>query len=77
MNMMKFTYDQDANAIYVRFSEADVDSTIARSNTVYIDLDSQGNPVGMEVLNVDSDLLTSLRDLPATATLRESIQTAA
>lgn len=68
---------QDANAIYVRFSEAEVNSTIALSNTVYIDIDDLGNPVGMEVLNVDSDLLATLKGLPATATLRDLIQTAA
>lgn len=77
MNKMKFTHDQDANAIYVRFSDTEVDSTIALSNTVYIDIDSQGNPVGMEVLNVDSNLLAALKDLPANATLRDLIQTAA
>lgn len=72
MNKMKFTYDQDANAIYVRFSGTEVDSTIALSNTVYIDIDSQGS---MEVLNVDSNLLAALKDLPANATLRDLIQT--
>ena len=77
MNKMKFTYDQDANAIYVRFSDTEVDSTIALSNTGYINIDSQGNPVGMEVLNVDSNLLAALKDLPANATLRDLIQTAA
>lgn len=77
MNDMRITWDHDADAIYVRLSDAAVDSTIALSNTVYLDVDLEGYPVGMEILNVDSNVLAALKNLPETATLRDLIQTAA
>lgn len=77
MTDTRTTWDQDADAIYIRFSDADVASTLALSNTVYIDVDQAGNPVGMEVLGVDSAIFATLKDLPGTATLRELIGTAA
>jgi uncharacterized protein YuzE len=77
MTDTRITCDQDADAIYIRFSDTDVASTIALSNTVYIDVDQDGNPIGMEVLRVDSSIFAALKDVPDTATLRDLIRNAA
>lgn len=77
MTDTRITWDQDADAIYVRFSDADVEDTIALSNTVYIDVDRAGNAVGMEVLRVDSSIFASLENAPDTATLRDLIRNVA
>lgn len=74
MTETRIIWDQEANAIYVRFSDDEVASTIALSHTVYIDVDVIGNPIGMEVLRVDSDVLNALKELPHKATLRDLIQ---
>ncbi len=73
----RITWDQDANAIYVRLSDAEVATTVTLSTTVYIDVDQDGNPVGMEVLRVDSSIFAALKNLPETATLRDLIRSAA
>ena len=77
MTDTRITWDQDADAIYVKFSDADVASTIALSNTVYIDVDQAGDPVDMEFLRVDSGIFATLKDLPDTATLRDLIRSVA
>lgn len=77
MTDTRITWDQDADAIYVRLSDAEVASTIALSTTVYIDVDDNGNPVGMEVLRVDSGIFAALKNLPETATLRDLLRSAA
>lgn len=77
MTDTRITWDKEADAIYVRLSNTEVASTIALSNTVYIDVDTAGNPVGVEVLRVDSSILAALRDLPDIATLRDLIHRAA
>lgn len=77
MTEPRLTWDMDADAIYVQFSEEEVASTIALSDTVYIDVDHAGNPVGMEVLRIDSSIFATLKDLPDTATLRDLIRHAA
>lgn len=77
MKGTQITWDQEADAIYVRFSDEEVVSTIALSSTVYIDVDNAGNPIGMEILRVDSSIFATLKDLPDSATLKDLIQHAA
>lgn len=77
MTGTRISWDQDADAIYVRFSDADVVSTIALSSTVYVDIDQDGEPVGMEILRVDASIFAALKDLPDSATLRDLIRHAA
>lgn len=74
MTDTRITWDQEADALYVRFSDEEVATTISLSNTVYIDVDLDGNPVGMEILRVDSSILATLNDLPDTATLQDLIR---
>lgn len=63
-------FDIEAQALYIRFSTEHVAETVELSDTVYIDVDENGNPVGFEVLDVDSSLLSKLRDLPDGTDLR-------
>lgn len=77
MTDARITWDQDADAIYIRFSDTGVASTIALSGTVFIDVDAAGDPVGLEVLRVDSNILAALGDLSDIATLRDLIHRAA
>ena len=49
---MKATYDKDADAMYVEFLSRDIEETIEVSNRVFVDLDSEKNIVGIEILFV-------------------------
>lgn len=50
-------YDKEANAFYLRFSDAEVDDTIPLSDAVYVDLDANGDPIGIEILHATPDEL--------------------
>lgn len=77
MTDTRVSWDQEADAIYIQLSDAEVASTVSLSSTVYIDLDANGDPVGLEVLRVDESILAALRNLPHTATLRDLLGIAA
>jgi uncharacterized protein YuzE len=49
---MYLTYDQEADAVYVYFAEREVAATEEISDSVAVDFDSTGQPVGVEFLNV-------------------------
>lgn len=65
------TYDREANALYLRFSTNPIAETIAFSESVYLDVDAAGEPVGLEILDATSTALERIPDLPATAQLRD------
>jgi len=67
-------YDADAEAVYIRFSTAEVSETVEISETLYIDVDKVGNPIGIEVLGVDSSTLSNLPGLPNEADLRQLLK---
>ena len=50
MNLM-LTFDADVNALYVQFSERDVVETIQLAKGVMLDVDVDGEAVGLEILN--------------------------
>lgn len=77
MTDTRITWDQDADAIYVRILDANVAATLTISDTVYIDVDHAGNPIGMEILRVDSDIFAALKNLSDTPTLKDLIHSAA
>jgi uncharacterized protein YuzE len=68
------TYDREANALYLRFSANPIAETIAFSDSVYLDVDADGEPVGLEILDATSTALESIPDLPATALLRDLLR---
>jgi len=53
-------YDPNANAAYIQVADADVSETVQLGDGVYLDIDADGKPVGVEVLNADSTALADL-----------------
>ena len=63
----EYTYDQEADAIYITFSDKPVASTKALDDMRVIDYAADGSPVGIELLCVSegviSDGLPHLKDV--------------
>jgi uncharacterized protein YuzE len=53
---MKTLYDADADALYVRFSDADVIESEQVSDGVVLDFDSEGRIVAIEVLDASKHI---------------------
>jgi uncharacterized protein YuzE len=49
---MKIEYDQEANALYITLREAPVAGTNEVTESFIIDLDAEGRPIGIEILDV-------------------------
>lgn len=47
---MQIDYDPDADAIYIRLRDGEVDDTQLVNKYVYVDLDENGRPLGLEIL---------------------------
>ena len=58
----EYTYDQEADAIYITFSDKPVASTKDLDDLRVIDYDTEGSPVGIELLCVSGGVITD--DLP-------------
>ena len=58
----EYTFDQEADAIYITFSDKPVVSTKALDDLRVIDYDADGSPVGIELLCVSGGVITD--DLP-------------
>ena len=60
---MKIDYDPQADAIYIQLRNGDVDDTLSASKYVFVDVDKEGIPLGMEILFasriLDSQEMTS------------------
>jgi uncharacterized protein YuzE len=61
-------YDVDAEAVYIRLSHEEVSETVEISESLYIDVDADGSPVGIEILGVDAE---GLVDMPLVQTETE------
>lgn len=77
MTSPTMTYDRDANALYIRFSTERIEATVALSDSVYVDVDRDGEPVGFEVLHAASPDLAGIPTLPDTAALRDLLKPSA
>jgi uncharacterized protein YuzE len=55
---MKLTHDLQADAMYLQLREAEIEKTVEVSSRVFVDLDSTGDPVGIELLFVSHWLTT-------------------
>ena len=53
---MRTTYDKDANALYVYFSDEKIDRTEELRPGIILDLDAHGRIVGMEMLDAKAQL---------------------
>lgn len=51
------TYDADVKALSIQLTEADVLETVELAEGAYLDVDREGQAVGLEVLNADAGLL--------------------
>lgn len=70
------SYDPQAKAVYVELSDNLITETVQLSESVYVDLDSHGEPVGFEVLDAERCLFAGLPTLPATFRLRDLVDRA-
>ena len=46
---IKVEYDREANILYIKFKESKIASTIPVAHDVYMDLDDEKRPVGIEI----------------------------
>jgi uncharacterized protein YuzE len=63
MTSPTLTYDREANVLSIRFSKESVAETVKLSESVYVDLDEDGDPVGFEVLHAEPTVLASITTL--------------
>ena len=47
---MQIDYDPEADAIYVQLRSGEVDDTLAIGKYIYVDVDQEGVPLGLEIL---------------------------
>jgi uncharacterized protein YuzE len=76
MSVPTLTYDAEVRAMYVRFTDHAVSKSIELSETVYVDLDDNGEPVGFEILEAQSSLLEKLTASHENHTLKELLNIA-
>jgi uncharacterized protein YuzE len=57
---LKFRLDTEVNALYIRFMPGKVEQTVEWEDLVYIDIDAEGRPLGVEFVNAD-DFVPFLR----------------
>jgi uncharacterized protein YuzE len=50
---MQFRFDPEANALYISLSRGEVARTIGLNDEVYVDVDAQGELLGIEFVNAD------------------------
>jgi uncharacterized protein YuzE len=48
--MLQINYDPQADAIYIRLREGEVDNTVQVGKYIYADVDGNGLPLGLEIL---------------------------
>lgn len=53
---MKIEYDKIADAIYIYLKKAKVYKTVKMQDRLVVDVDRKGNIIGMEVLDISSQL---------------------
>ncbi len=58
---MQIDYDPQADAIYVHLRAGEVDDTLTVGQYIYVDVDADGVPLGLEILFAGQVL--SLQDL--------------
>lgn len=71
--MIQFEYSPDENLLYVALGEGPAAETIEVEESVYIDVDTDGRPIGIEFLNAD-DFLPFLGRHGGRLTLPEHVE---
>lgn len=54
MSEVKITYDPEVDAMYIQWSDQPVANTREMPDGTVVDYDAQGQPVGVELLNVQT-----------------------
>ena len=70
--MIRFEYSADENLLYVALGVGPAAETIEVEESVYVDLDADGRPIGIEFLNAD-DFLSFLARHGGQVTLPERV----
>jgi uncharacterized protein YuzE len=71
--MIQCVYSPDENLLYVALGDGPAAETIEVEESVYIDVDANGGPIGIELLNAD-DFLPFLARNGGRLTLPEHIE---
>jgi uncharacterized protein YuzE len=74
MTSPTLTYDPDVKALYLQLTENAILKTVELAKGVYLDVDADGELIGIEILNADAALLASIPALPDKAALRDLIK---
>jgi uncharacterized protein YuzE len=53
---MQIQFDRDVNAMYIEITSGEVGETIEVTNTIYVDVNHEGRPLGVEFLDADEFL---------------------
>jgi uncharacterized protein YuzE len=59
MEMTNLTYDKESNVAYLylkEISEGEVSQTISLNDSINVDLNSEGQVLGLEILDADKNL---------------------
>jgi len=56
------SYDSGVHTLYIQLNDAEVAETVELSKYVYLDVDAEARPVGVEILNADPSFAESLSD---------------
>ena len=75
MTQPTLTYDADVKALYIEMLDTEIAETVELAKGVYVDIDAEGQLVGIEILNADASLLDSIPALPDKAALRDLLKT--
>jgi uncharacterized protein YuzE len=68
------TYDAEANALYIRFSQDEIAETLELSRSAYLDVDTEGAPIGFEILHADPELGADVAALPEGSVLSDVLK---
>lgn len=71
MKSSTLTYDPEVKALYIELSDNEIAETLELSESVYVDVDADGEPVGFEILNAAPSLVASLSASVNVAALRD------
>ena len=59
----KVHYDPEADILYIVTKEGPVDNTIPADDDIYIELDENGNIIGIEIWRASTNILENLTNI--------------
>jgi uncharacterized protein YuzE len=67
---VKVEYDRESDILYIKFRDSRVKETKMLSEDAYIDIDEEGNPVGIEIWRASENAI-----LPISKEITERLKT--